>query len=510
MTKYLILICISTSAWCQNLDTVIYKSSFEKNLFQKAQDSDALALLLSIDSNEEDYTSAKARMDQFYRIVEAMNLQKKSDKQFAKALFTTVHDQFLRKYEEYANFSMIFKNGYYNCVSATALFATILDHYQIPYQVKEVPTHVYLVAYPGTYNIMYETTSPSGYFAPDVKAKERFVSDMVKSKLTTQDYVNRVGISKAFESLYYATDNVNLVELTSMQYSNEALRHSKQSKYEEAIPFIIKAYQLHPSPKHTYLKVNIIGTYLNGSQMNGRWDVLYLTEMGNTLRDDGVKREVADNFKSYLYQKLIKQSNDSALVATYNFLNQQIRDSTLRADITHTYHLGLMQYYAVKGKNDEAFKYASLAYQQSPGDISIQEIVVNLIVRKASRTLGNKESLNQLDGYKAEFPFLADNVYFISLYASTYAYMAATSFTSDQFKEGYMYMDLLLKEVDKYGKELMMSEDLIAYVFAEAGAYHFRLKQYEMATEIMTKGFKYAPDNGELKIRLQIVKDEPK
>jgi len=503
---------IANVAFGQVPEGIYFRSAFEKQQFEKVlnNEADPTALLIGFSDEETDYEMVKTRLQQFYALVETQNLRKKSDKQFAKALFTSVHDYFLRKYEDNAAFNLIFRKGYYNCVSASALFATILDHYDIPYKIKEVPTHVYLVAYPDTHNILYETTSPNGFYAPDVKAKERYLHEMVRSKLTTEEYVQRLGYSKAFEELYYAKDNVDLIQLASFQYSNQALFLSREKKEEEAIHYIIKAHKLNPSVKHEFLKLNMIGSYLANSQMNGKWDVMYLIELGNTSRDENLKREVSGNFQNYLYQKLIKNSNDSALVATYNLLNSNIKDTTLRAEITHYYNVGLMQWYSVKGKMDESLKYAGLAYKYKPGDITIQENVVNLIMKKAARTAGNSSNLQELDDYKATFQFLDDNLYFLSLYATNYGYMAIRSFQSDQYTEGYKYMKLLIDEVEEHGSDLMMGEDLIAFVFAEAGAYHFRLKQYDLATEIMQKGFKYAPDNGELKVRLQIVKDEIK
>lgn len=492
-------------------DTLLFHSTYEQNQFAKAKkdEVDPIGLFIGFDAGEEEYANAMQKLDQFYRVVETLSMRKKSEKQFAKSLFTTVHGHFLRKYEDSAPFSLIFKNGYYNCVSATALFAIILDHYGVPYDIKEVPTHVYLIAYPGTHNIIYETTNPQGFYAPDNKTKENYVNGMVKAKLTTQEHVNSVGYNKVFEELYYPKDNISLIQLSSFQYSNKALSDYRDKKTEPALVNMFKAYELNPSTRNEFLKLSLIGSQLGASQMNGMYDPMYLIEFGNTVKDKSQKQEVVESFRGYLHQKLMKQANDSALISTYELLKSGIRDSSLRSEIGYYYNLGLAQWYGVKGRVDESLKYSSQAYAYNKNDLAAQELIIMSVLRKFMGSV-NKGDIERLDAFKVQFPFLADNLYFVSLYASSYAFKSATSFEADQGDEGYSNLKLLRQELDKHGKDLMINEHAVAMVFAEAGAYHFRLKQYNKAIEIMQEGFKYAPDDPELKTRIKIVEDEPK
>jgi len=101
-------------------------------------------------------------------------------------------------------FSRIFEAGIYNCVTASMLYALILDHYQIPYEIKEKPTHIYLVALPGKDNILFETTNPRGLYVPDEKFKRDYVNSLVQLKYTTQEHVNEVGLANALTSTIIA------------------------------------------------------------------------------------------------------------------------------------------------------------------------------------------------------------------------------------------------------------------------------------------------------------------
>jgi hypothetical protein len=86
------------------------------------------------------------------------------------------------------NFSEIFETGYYNCVSGSALFALILSKLEIPYQIIEAPTHVFLIAYPNTEKIVLESTIPDeGSHQFSKRIIERYIADLYKSKLISKE-----------------------------------------------------------------------------------------------------------------------------------------------------------------------------------------------------------------------------------------------------------------------------------------------------------------------------------
>lgn len=102
-------------------------------------------------------------------------------------------------------FSKIFKNGNYNCVTATALYCYVFEKLDIPYKVKDLPTHVYLVAYPDLYNIKLEITVPReyGYYAPNEENIKRAVDELISMRLITPDELNKKGYKNMYESYFY-------------------------------------------------------------------------------------------------------------------------------------------------------------------------------------------------------------------------------------------------------------------------------------------------------------------
>jgi hypothetical protein len=503
-----ILCCLAAKA--SALDTLFFKNDFERSQFKSGPQikKDVLGLLIAIDSDSNAFDFVNQKLNNFYRQIELKGIHQKPPKAFSKLLFKEVHDSFFSQYIESATFSEIFYKRIYNCVSACALYATILDHYQVPYVIKELPTHVYLVAYPQTHNVMFETTNPRGLFIPDAKAQENYVNSLIQSKFTTQEYVTLIGHKKAFEEFYYSKENITLMMIAGIQYRNESLSLMEAKKTEQAIHSIMKACVLYPSEKNDLFKIGLIGSYLDGSNYDKALDIVYLIELANTLRDNSLKKDIVNSFKRIIYNTLHEHSNDSALVKTYNVLRGSVKDSVLTRELDYNYNLAFAEWFGSKGKFEKCLEYARVAYRINPTNSRLQEIISQSILQKSGLTFGKIDDLKLLAGYETEFPFLKTNNYFRTLYAINYTYLSYKFFSDNQPDDGYKYLHLLEAEVKQSKKELLIKEAQIALAFAEAGAYHFRQKEFLKAKEIINKGFEYAPDDYELRERLKIVDEE--
>ncbi len=122
------------------------------------------------------------------------DIDTKSEVKKVKYVYDYVHKQFLKVYKLQNSFADIFSKGEYNCVSASALYAIIFTKLDIPFNIIEAPHHVYLVAYPQTFKILIETTSPEkGYYQFNDNFINQYVKILYNSKL----------ISKCFLCNYY-------------------------------------------------------------------------------------------------------------------------------------------------------------------------------------------------------------------------------------------------------------------------------------------------------------------
>ena len=63
---------------------------------------------------------------------------------FCRLLFNRTHQEFFRRYSQFASFSETLNRGKYNCLTGTALYALLLNHFEIEYTIIETNYHIFL------------------------------------------------------------------------------------------------------------------------------------------------------------------------------------------------------------------------------------------------------------------------------------------------------------------------------------------------------------------------------
>ena len=195
--KYLLtfsILVFTSSLFSQDslvsVSEVHFSSDFEREAFLKFKKTSGKELLLPLlltTSSSANAETTKLINDKILILTNKLSSEgvntKKNDKKI-KTVYNQVHSTFLKKYQEDVRFQDIFTNGNYNCVTASALFALVFEQLNIPYEIKEEPTHVYLLAYPNSSNILVETTTPlSGFLSFDDRFKQNFIEVLKNQKI---------------------------------------------------------------------------------------------------------------------------------------------------------------------------------------------------------------------------------------------------------------------------------------------------------------------------------------
>ncbi|MNV26865.1 hypothetical protein D3C71_1179920 [compost metagenome] len=109
-------------------------SDYEREILLN-KDATHLELLMAIGSgaSKERTLAVKQELDAFISEVKSSGIMRLSKVKLMKELHRKVHSRFLNRYQYVCPFPQIFESGKYNCVSATALFALILEELNIPY-----------------------------------------------------------------------------------------------------------------------------------------------------------------------------------------------------------------------------------------------------------------------------------------------------------------------------------------------------------------------------------------
>lgn len=109
-------------------------------------------------SGRADASVASVQVDQFVGKLEARD--KSHEASFLKKLFKKTHQQFLRHYVVHSDFGDLFQNGNYDCLTATALFATLLDRFEYDYEIYETNYHIFLIVQTQQGKVLIESTDP--------------------------------------------------------------------------------------------------------------------------------------------------------------------------------------------------------------------------------------------------------------------------------------------------------------------------------------------------------------
>ena len=83
---------------------------------------------------------------------------------YLNRLYRDLHESYLVKYNEGANIFDTFENGSFNCVAACAIYSMAFEELEIPYIIKEMPDHVYIVGLSKRGPMLFETNGSGDRF----------------------------------------------------------------------------------------------------------------------------------------------------------------------------------------------------------------------------------------------------------------------------------------------------------------------------------------------------------
>lgn len=152
---------------------------------------------------------------------------------FLAYLFDKTHQRFLRYYREEASFGQLLTDRTYNCLTATALYALLLDHFDLDYKVIETNYHIFLVTQTSQGVVLFETTDPANGFVSDPKEIEKRIAQYRENRI-------QMDVSKATYYRFKADmyNEVNLDQMLGLLYYNLSIQAYNNQKLPLAIKYL--------------------------------------------------------------------------------------------------------------------------------------------------------------------------------------------------------------------------------------------------------------------------------
>lgn len=163
---------------------------------------------------------------------------------FLGYLFQKTHQRFLKHYEDYVSFSEMLDNRSYNCLTGTALYALLLEHFGIEYKVIETNYHIFLIAQTDKGRVLLEATDPINGFVNDAGSIEGRI------RTYRQNTVQEIRSSKKYYRYNFNLfHEVNLDQMLGLLHYNFAVEAFNNHKLQESINELSKAIELYNSPR---------------------------------------------------------------------------------------------------------------------------------------------------------------------------------------------------------------------------------------------------------------------
>ncbi|HLP54428.1 MAG TPA: hypothetical protein VK151_05340 [Fluviicola sp.] len=484
-----------------------FQTAYEQEvLLNKGATHLELLMAMGTGASRERTQAVKKDLDAFISEIKSSDMMRMPEVKLMKELHRKVHKRFLTEYKFITPFHEIFETGQYNCVSATALFALVLEGLDIPYNIQEQPTHVYIMAYPETKAISVEMTALKDvYYLPGRKDVTQAVGTLLELNVITEEDVRRNGEQQIYQAFYNTNDVIDLRQLAGIQYFNEAILRANDEQFEDALDIICKAEKLYDVKKTGVFKREMLTTLMADAAFDSMKDINYLVCYANFEKAD--LKKVYFQYASFIQEQLVTKGRRELADSSHAFITQYIVDTSFAKSLSSMYYLGVSEYFSNVYNLKKQLDYAELSYKNDPENMPIQSWLATSIVMNLVDKYESDELIVKMDRYVQKYPYLQTHNKFLSLYFYACREVSYDYYSENDGENGKKYFDLAVKTMNAITDKELLDQDQVGWLYAEAGAYLLRKHRDREALATLEEGLKLAPDHERILARIEIAKE---
>lgn len=486
-----------------NIANPTYFSEYERMSFEnflKFKKADILALSLCVDStaNQKNENVYREAITTYLHTNQRIFDKIANEKSKINKVFKTAQQTFFTQYDSNAIASNFYTDGKYNCVTGSVFFSIIMDSLKIPYTIKEIPTHVFLLAYPTTFSLPIESTDPNmKILIPDEAFKKRYVDFLVDSKLIQKSDIATKGVETIFNEKYYSTVDIKPVELVGLQYFNSGISYLSDNNYKSAFQQFEKAYLLYPSERIRYVLELSLLAFMGNMGPFTIDNLNFVAKLANYSKNQLYHDIVTDQFKSYTQKFLINANDETKYEEIYDRLISQIEDSTVSADISTVYYYERSRVCSIKNNAVGSWKFICQGYKINSKNIDVISRLHSNVIQKLKAVPYDKTFINLYDSLMNAFPSLRNNQEIVSYEGEYYLNKAHVLFDQDNIVAG----EKLLKKFEVFiaqNPNCKYNPNFIADFFCDAASAYYRKKDMKKCKLIIERGLELAPNHERL------------
>lgn len=209
-----------------------------------------LHLFLRPDQSESVSTDA---ISSFITKLDEKRFNFKKEETFLRYLFTKAHQKFLKNYVDYCTFSALLEKGNYNCLTGTALYALVLDHFDMEYQIVETNYHIFLMIQTTDGRVLFEATDPINGFLDSPTE--------IEARIKRYREIRPVVANKiCYQYKFNLCNTVSLEQLVGLMYYNLSVNAYNAKKLSASIDYLEQAINLYRTQRTDELSKIILLT----------------------------------------------------------------------------------------------------------------------------------------------------------------------------------------------------------------------------------------------------------
>jgi len=511
----LILHLMYSSAQITGVDTLykandlIYFSNLERTIFTDFLEGepDYLAMISAVDPNTEERELQLYRewMDEIINDIQDKKFDQLSEKKKIERIKKHVSKSLLGTYKYDAGFNDLFRFGSYNYFTVTAIYLLILDQLRIPYKIHELPTHLYLVAYPDDLDIRFETTVPGHqFFMFDHDTRSNFVDFIHRQGVIDDSIYKNTSIKVLFQQYYFADYGLSMREMVSLFYLNSAVDFLVKELTHDSYSQLEKAFILHPSCKSQFILLSQLNGFLVEKDYHNPLYLGYLIK-ASRLINFGISRESIDDYLLDIVKKVLVQDEDQdGFEFIFEYLQEYLHDEELKNNFRFYYlsESGRMEFNETRYAS--ALEYFEPAYLMQPENKRVRDLLT-LSLSGYSLMVSPNLLLEKIHQYDSSFSAISDEAIYKMIKIQTYLSLFGEAFQLQDGHTGEYYMAEFEKLMDE-NPDLGSDYIIIGRSYSSAAIYYYRKGRIKKSRQVLEKGLSYAPDNIGLKLKLSSFK----
>lgn len=413
-----LLFLFSTWMAAQDIDSLVFfgdlsfSSVFEEMVFtnlEEGQETDLLDLYLALNvASESEASRYKAQLMQLENSLKEKGITEKKAKKQVKTIYEDVHSSLMVKYDEEAYLPDLFKNGNFNCVSGSMVYAHLFSEFSIPYSIQKGMNHVALVAYPETYTILVESTdAEDGTKSMNKGDKQSYVDQLSRGKLISENERMQSNMTALFYQYAFEESQIDERELASYQYFNRGLFHVRDLDYELAFYDFEKAFYLKPGKELAALLLQTGGVTIQMSDYRKQEHVELLIKLSRYSKYGISEDMILAEFARITEKVYLDRNNLEAYMRAHETLVDGLESEELVQKISLMYLGTIVNELLQEGNVNATLPYLEEMYVLDPEDKQIQNLIREVLVDKLSNALiSPPEQLAMLDQYRESMPLV--------------------------------------------------------------------------------------------------------